>query len=185
MTSFILHELVWSVLESLAYSIYDGLREVSADFYVIADVDGQHSVWDALSMFKISQDTGDVVVGSRFVRGGGMGSLKHYFAANIFNIMLGIINDFKVSDKTGGFAVLPRSIVEMSMANSQFIFRGYGDYFISLSRLLSKFRVKVINFPVFYRLRSSGYSKSNFLKMIVTYSVRSFERLPCDASLGT
>ena len=71
----------------LAYSIYDGLREVSADFYVIADVDGQHSVWDALSMFKISQDTGDVVVGSRFVRGGGMGSLKHYFADNIFLIL--------------------------------------------------------------------------------------------------
>ena len=35
---------------------------------------------------------------------------------------------------------------------------------------MHKKKIKVIENPVFYRIRSSGYSKSNFSKMILTYT---------------
>lgn len=50
------------------------------------------------------------------------------------------------------------------------IFDGYGEYFI---RLLCRTRhkgLRIIEVPVFYKLRPHGQSKSNFLKMIREYT---------------
>lgn len=160
----------------LAFSVLDGIKSVDADFYCIADVDGQHSMWDAFQMFQISRSSSSVVIGSRFIKGGGMGSYKHFISAFIFNFFLSFLNGFKVSDKTGGFAVLPASSIKLILAYSKYVFFGYGDYFIALSKVLALHNIFVKNYPVFYRLRSSGYSKSNFLFMIFSYSCRCFRR---------
>ncbi len=156
----------------LAFSILDGLNLASGRFICVADVDGQHNIFDSFQLYEISKRNNQMVIGSRFKKGGGMGSGSHYIFSFAFNIWLILLTRVSCLDKTGGFFVMPKDLYESKIKNkSKFIFKGYGDYFINLIRFMHKKKINYIEKPVFYRLRSSGYSKSNFNRMIITYSL--------------
>jgi hypothetical protein len=55
------------------------------------------------------------------------------------------------------------------------LFRGYGEYFIRLLYVAWKSGYRLLEVPVFYRLRPHGESKSRFLGMIWTYTVTVFQ----------
>lgn len=157
--------------KGLAASILDGITSSSGNFICVADVDGQHNIFDAFFLYKKAKENSLIAIGSRFKRGGGMGSASHYCVALLFNLWLSIINSVPCLDKTGGFFVFNSFFKnEFLLKYKSLIFNGYGDYFISLTRLIYVNKIKFKEYPVFYRLRSSGYSKSNFPKMIITYS---------------
>lgn len=156
----------------LALSILDGLNMAKGKFICVADVDGQHNIFDAFQLYKISKQENLMVIGSRFKRGGGMGSSSHFVFSFAFNIWLIFLTRVSCLDKTGGFFVIPQQLYRSKIKKiSNIIFSGYGDYFINLIRFMHKKKIKFVEEPVFYRLRSSGYSKSNFSKMIISYTL--------------
>lgn len=155
----------------LANSIRDGIKSTNSNYICVADVDGQHNIFDAINLYENSKKNNQVVIGSRFVKGGGMGSLIHFLVSYLFNIWLILITGVACLDKTGGFFVMPKGISNKFL-NSEFdLFQGYGDYFIRIIRYAYIKRISFREIPVFYRLRSAGYSKSNFTKMIFSYSL--------------
>ena len=156
----------------LAYSILDGLNVAKGNYICIADIDGQHNIFDAFSLYETSRKLGLITIGSRFKKGGAMSSKTHFLCSYVFNLWLIIITRVNCLDKTGGFSVIPRAILKKTiLKRKEYIFKGYGDYFINLSRFLHINKIDFKEIPVFYRLRSSGYSKSNFSLMIIKYTL--------------
>jgi dolichol-phosphate mannosyltransferase len=50
------------------------------------------------------------------------------------------------------------------------IYYGYGDYFIRLLMVAHKRGYRMLEIPVFYRLRMHGHSKTQFLSIFTQYS---------------
>ena len=73
-----------------------------------------------------------------------------------------------MQDNLGGYFAARRSdIVALPMDE---IFFGYGDYFFRLIHFAQKKGLTIIEVPAQYLMRSQGSSKSNFFKMIFTYT---------------
>ena len=72
-----------------------------------------------------------------------------------------------VHDNLSGFFAMKRSKLER--LNFDYIFWGYGDYFIRLIYFAKKQGNVFAELPSFYRDREYGNSKSNFVNMFKTY----------------
>ena len=48
----------------LAYSILDGLNVAKGNYICIADIDGQHNIFDAFSLYETSRKLGLITIGS-------------------------------------------------------------------------------------------------------------------------
>jgi len=151
---------------SLAGSILDGLRAAEYEQVLVMDTDFTHDPKDAGILLSVAPFC-EVSIGSRFVPGGGMESLRHYRASRVFNALIRLVTGNQIRDNLGGFwtAQLP-AISDFLTEN---VFRGYGDYFIRLAFLLQKRGLRSIEVPTIFRSRAHGVSKSNFVVMTLLY----------------
>ena len=156
--------------KGLAFSILSGLEIAKSNYICVADVDGQHNMFDAIRLYNYSKKSRIIAIGSRFLKKGGMHSPYHYFLSYIFNLWLIQIIGVKCLDKTGGFFVMPSNINKIIIRSKQKIFWGYGDYFLRLIRFIYINKIPFCEIPVFYPARTSGSSKSNFFNMIFSYT---------------
>ena len=127
-----IHRNKLKLRRGLAFSIKDGLEASSGNYICVADVDGQHNIFDALNLYEKSKKFNRLVIGSRFIKGGGMGSFNHFLISLIFNLWLIPIISVPCLDKTGGFFVMPNDICQKLITSEYNIFSGYGDYFCLL-----------------------------------------------------
>jgi dolichol-phosphate mannosyltransferase len=74
-----------------------------------------------------------------------------------------------VHDNLSGFFSIYRAKLE-TMDLDQ-IYYGYGDYFIRLLMVAHKRGYRMLEIPVFYRLRLHGHSKTQFLSIFWQYTV--------------
>lgn len=152
----------------LATAILYGIRKAIGDKILVMDTDFNHDPNIIPIMLKKSNDY-DLVIGSRFVKGGGMEDRKRYYYSLIFNKFIQIIINSKIRDNLCGYFLTSREIIQG--LNLDKIFYGYGDYFMRLVFYLQKLNCSFIEIPVFYKLRSYGESKSRFLDMLYSYTV--------------
>ena len=155
----------------LATAIKYGIEHSSGDRLLVMDTDFNHSPGNLPKMVA-SLDEYDLVIGSRFVRGGGMEDRMRYFSSLVFNGFIRLVLRVPVHDNLSGFFAIKRQC--MSVLPAEDIFSGYGEYFIRLVYLAFKKGFKIGEIPVFYTLRKSGESKSHFGSMIVNYSRTTF-----------
>ena len=115
----------------------------------------------------------DLVIASRFIKGGGMQDKARGVFTYIFNLFLKYIIGFPIIDNMSGFYVIKKDIL-FKLPIKQ-IYSGYGEYHLRLVYLAKKQSLKIKEIPVFYPKRKHGKSKSNLLKMFFRYLFVAFK----------
>lgn len=151
----------------LAKSIRAGLEAASGDGVIVMDTDFNH---DPAMLPLIRELLGhfDIVVGSRFVVGGGMEDVFRYYASWAYNIGLRTVLGTRIQDNLSGFFGMRRE--HLPSFDRDAIFYGYGDYFFRLLHEATSLQLRMIEIPVYYRLRPAGESKTRYLKIFTDYT---------------
>lgn len=153
----------------LAKSIRTGIENATAEFILVMDTDFTHRPDEIPLMLHIIEKV-DLVSGSRFCPGGSMDSTAHYVASFAYNLLIRLIIRTQVQDNLGGFWVARTDLIRKLPA--QEIFYGYGDYYFRMLHYLQQSRAHLVEVPAHYTQRAAGTSKSNFLKLLLKYSVQ-------------
>ncbi|HVT19639.1 MAG TPA: glycosyltransferase [Thermoanaerobaculia bacterium] len=151
----------------LASAIHRGLVEARGDTLVVMDSDGNHDPALVPLMARCAEDF-DVVVGSRYVLGGGMLTSKfRYWASFAFNLLIRAVLALRIHDHLSGYLAFRRGVLERLDARA--VFYGYGDYAIRMLWHVVRGGGSVLEIPTVYRFRMGGESKTRFLAYFWTY----------------
>jgi dolichol-phosphate mannosyltransferase len=151
----------------LATAIHRGIAEARGDVLVLMDSDGNHDPALLPLMVRCVQDF-DVVIGSRYVLGGGMlTSQLRYWGSYAFNLLIRVVLRLRIHDSLSGYlAFRPALLRGLDPAT---IFYGYGDFAIRLLYHVVARGARVLELPTVYRFRKGGESKTRFTKYLGTY----------------
>lgn len=152
----------------LATAIKRGVDRCQGDVVIVMDTDFNHDPRMIPQMVELLKYY-DVIIGSRFVMGGGMEEELRYRLSFLYNLFVRIIIRTQVQDNLSGFFAMRRDKL-MALEPGR-IFQGYGEYFIRLLYLAWRKNYKMLEVPVFYVLRRHGKSKSRFLHMLRDYTM--------------
>ena len=151
----------------LASAIRLGIEEARGDLLVLMDSDGNHDPALIPLMVRCAEQF-DVVIGSRYVLGGGMlTSSFRYWASYAFNILIRVVLGLRIHDNLSGYLAFRRSLYARLDADR--IFYGYGDYAIRLLYQVVRQGGRVLEIPTVYRFRKGGESKTRFFAYFWTY----------------
>jgi dolichol-phosphate mannosyltransferase len=155
----------------LATAIRYGIEHSSGETLVFMDTDFNHDPDILPQMIKFLEYY-DIIIGSRFVMAGGMEDRFRQFSSLIYNYGIRLLFQTPVHDNLSGFFSIYRDKL-ISMDLDQ-IYYGYGDYFIRLLMVAHKRDYRMLEIPVFYRLRQHGHSKTQFLSTFIKYTLALF-----------
>jgi dolichol-phosphate mannosyltransferase len=134
---------------------------------VVMDSDSNHDPALIPLMVRCAEDF-DVVVGSRYVLGGGMlTSAFRYWASYAFNILIRVVLALRIHDNLSGYLAFRREVLDR--VDPQAVFYGYGDYAIRFLWMIVRGGGRVLEIPTVYRFRKGGESKTRFLAYFWTY----------------
>lgn len=150
----------------LATAIRKGLEMAVGEVVVVMDTDFNHDPKLVPRLVEKCKKN-DFVVGSRFVKGGGMANKTREWLSYFFNILVRLILGSPVHDNLSGFFAMKRERLEELDFDK--IFWGYGDYFIRLIYLAKLKENTFTEVPSFYNEREYGSSKSQFIRMFRDY----------------
>ena len=151
----------------LAKSIRAGIEKSSGDQILVMDTDFTHDPVEIPKMLHVSQ-VYDIVSGSRFCPGGNMDDTTHYLASLIYNWCMRLLLRTQIQDNLGGYFTIGKKKLFTLPFNN--IFFGYGDYFFRLLYFAGKKGLTIVEIPAQYHNRTKGMSKSNFLKLLLSYT---------------
>jgi dolichol-phosphate mannosyltransferase len=172
---------------SLPMSIYEGIEKSKYEYVMWLDADGSMPAVDIIKLvFNQIKYPESIIIGSRFVEGGGykgatvsknssfMSSLKNIYnsedsilaviLSRYFNILLRNILGVSVKDITSGFIVGKK----IYFNKQPFLNSSYGDYFIHLLKDIDKQNIECREVGYICLTRSYGVSKTgtNYLQLI-------------------
>jgi dolichol-phosphate mannosyltransferase len=151
----------------LASAIHRGIREARGDVVVVMDSDGNHDPALLPLMVRCVEDF-DVVIGSRYVLGGGMLTSRfRYWGSYAFNILIRIVLGLRIHDNLSGYLAFRPALLRG--VDPDAVFYGYGDYAIRLLHRVVGQGGRVLEIPTVYRFRKGGESKTRFLAYFWTY----------------
>ena len=151
----------------LATAIKYGITHSTGDLIVVMDTDFNHDPKMIPQMIHFLEYY-DLVIGSRFVMGGGMEDSRRYYYSLYYNMFVRAMLRMQVQDNLSGFFAIRRpGLLAMDLDK---VFRGYGDYFIRMLYDASKRKYRMLEVPIFYVLRRHGQSKSRFMTMVRQYT---------------
>jgi len=153
----------------LGSAIKTGIDESKGDYIVIMDTDFSHPPEFLKELINtINGSNLDVVIASRYVKGGEMNAERYKFLlSKALNCTLKIILNIKIKDLTGGYFIIKKSL--LNKVNLDNIFKGYGDYFFRLFYKLKKEKYSFREIPFRYERRKYGKSKTKILEMGIKY----------------
>ena len=151
----------------LATALRYGVEHSEGEVLVFMDTDFNHDPAMIPQLIKFLEYY-DVVIGSRFVMRGGMEDSARYAFSFIYNLGLRFLFGTRVWDNLSGFFAIYRETL-LALDLDQ-IFCGYGDYFIRLLVVGWGRGWRMLEIPVFYRLRMHGHSKTQFLSIFTQYT---------------
>ena len=151
----------------LASAIYRGIREAHGDVIVLMDSDGNHDP-ALLPLMVYCVNHFDVVIGSRYVLGGGMLTSRfRYWGSYAFNVLIRTVLALNIHDNLSGYLAFRPALIHG--LDPDRIFYGYGDYAIRLLHHVVRRGGRVLEIPTVYRFRKGGESKTRFLAYFWTY----------------
>ncbi len=165
---------------SLPMSIWDGISQSQYDFVSWLDADGSMPAETLKILIKeLEENPSSVVIGSRFIEGGGykgievfgetsfFNAVKNVYKSNdsvfgmifstLFNKFLKIIFKTDISDITSGFIVASKNNFNKNIFENA----DYGDYFIYLVADLIKNKKEIIEVGYVCETRLNGVSKTS------------------------
>lgn len=158
----------------LAKSILFGIEKSRGQYIIVMDTDFNHDP-HVLPKFLSYKNKYPLIIGSRYIKGGGMEDKTRYFLSMFYNLAVRFILSSPTKDNLSGFFLIKRK--ELENFNLKDIFQGYGDYFIRLLKYANQNNLRIKEIPVYYKNRSFGQSKSRFFHMFFDYSKTVFEVL--------
>lgn len=151
----------------LASAILWGIQRARGDVVVVMDSDGNHDPVLLPLMVRCVEDF-DVVIGSRYVLGGGMLTSRfRYWGSYAFNILIRIVLGLRIHDNLSGYLTFRPALLRGLDAGA--VFYGYGDYAIRLLHHVARHGGRVLEIPTVYRFRKGGESKTRFSAYLWTY----------------
>lgn len=153
----------------LGKSIGEGIRNAKGNIVVGMDADFNHNP-ETIPLLINGLEKADLVVASRFIKGGGMDDKKRFLLTLIFNKFCEIIG-FPKTDNTSGFYAVKRRVLDKIGINN--IYYGYGDYHLRLVYFVKKLKHSIAQVPSYYKERYSGQSKSKMMEMAIKYTQES------------
>ncbi len=151
----------------LATAIAHGIRQAQGDCVAVMDTDFNHDPAMLPQMVRFLEYY-DIIIGSRFVMGGGMEQQWRYNASFLFNLFVRIVLRTQIQDNLCGFFTIRRD--KLLTMDLERIFVGYGDYFMHFLYLAWRAKYTMLEVPTYYILRRHGSSKSRFMHMLVSYT---------------
>ncbi len=152
----------------LATAILYGIEKTSGEIIIVMDTDLNHDPALIPKLLKPLKEK-SMVVGSRFIRGGGMDNYLRYICSKFYNeYFLSLILGSGIHDNLSGYyAIYRKDLIQYARRD---IFSGYGDYFIRLIYSLKRDSFHISEIPCYYKDRQYGTSKSRFVHMLLSYS---------------
>jgi dolichol-phosphate mannosyltransferase len=154
----------------LATAIKFGILHSTGDIIVVMDTDFNHDPRMLPQLIGLLRYY-DMIIGSRFVLGGGMQDKMRYYLSEIYTIWLRFFLGIHIKDKLSGFFSIRKS--KLSEIDIDSVFKGYGDFFIRLLLKAQNNGYRMLEVPTFYQLRNTGESKTNFLSVFMKYTLAS------------
>ena len=151
----------------LASALRYGAEHSDGEVLVFMDTDFNHDPAMIPQLVKFLEYY-DVVIGSRFVMGGGMEDHARYNYSFLYNLFVRVTLRTQIQDNLSGFFAMSRD--KLMLLDLDRIFGGYGEYFIRLLFVSWRKGFRLLEVPVFYVLRRHGTSKSQFFKMLRDYT---------------
>lgn len=164
---------------SLPMAIYDGINKSNYEYVMWLDADGSMPATTIKDLISLqSENLDNVIIGSRFVKGGGYkgiqeigktsffsalanvrqskDSVSGMIASTLFNKLLIFILKSPIKDLTSGFIIGKRQyFLEESFSKSS-----YGEYFVYLMTDLMKKNVNIQELGYICETRIHGESKT-------------------------
>ena len=137
-----------------------------ADYVLQMDADLSHDL-EYIPDFVNELGTVDVVVGSRYVPGGGVEaswSFSRRLLSSLGNLGIRAITGLKVKDATSGFKAFRGSVLG-SMDLSQFRCKGFG-FQAEVAHACQRSDYNVLEYPIVFASRTRGRSKMEFAIMV-------------------
>ncbi len=151
----------------LAKSILEGIRRSSGEIVVVMDTDFNHDPKE-IPKLVAELNRSDLVIGSRYIKGGGMENKLRYWLSFLFNIYVRVILGVSIRDNLSGYFAARRAVLQGLPLEE--IFNGFGEYFMRLVYYTHRKNYKILESPVFYKNRRCGESKSRFFRMFLRYT---------------
>lgn len=122
-------------------SIRDGFRNARADYVLYMDCDSHNPKYIPL-FFKHRKDA-DVIIGSRFIRGGSAEMpFSRWIATGSFNLLLKFLFNWHLSDFTSGYKLYSKKMLDKIDIES----KGFGIHAeVPLKALVLGYRIKEIS----------------------------------------
>jgi dolichol-phosphate mannosyltransferase len=148
--------------EGFRYALSKG-----CDFVVTMDADMQHPP-EKIPELVAETEKGDIAIGSRYVRGGGIvgWSWQRRAISKIANLCSRLLLGLEVKDCTSGFRVYNKRVSEL-IANSDINASSYEFQVITLKYLKDK--AKFVEVPYVFTERKKGESKLKVRDVIVFF----------------
>jgi dolichol-phosphate mannosyltransferase len=143
----------------LSRAVIEGIQATSADFIFVMDGDGQHDETRLQAMYlELSENAADIVVGTRYADGGGIGnwdSKRAWMSAFATKLSATVMRDHKVSDPMSGFFGIQRQVFDKVVRKLS------GEGYKILVDIFASYpgTLKVAEVPYTFRERSFGQSK--------------------------
>jgi dolichol-phosphate mannosyltransferase len=153
--------------KSLAKSVYEGIRKSKYNEVIVLDSDMTHDP-SFIPELVNSIKNHDMVIGSRFVNGGGMENKIHEILSKNYNKFVRKILHIPFKDTTGGYFIAKKDL--LLKFNEENVYYGFGDYFFRLTYFSMKESASIIEIPVNYKERKYGQKKSNYKRLIFVYT---------------
>lgn len=133
-------------------------RETDLRSITMMDADLSHDPAYLPKMLELIE-THDAVIGSRYVRGGGVGGWEWWRMAlsAAGNVYLRLVSKMPLRDITSGFNCMRADLLR-SVDYAHPEAKGYAFQFVLKHRLLSQ-NARVVEIPIFFRNRMEGESK--------------------------
>lgn len=150
----------------LSSAIYHGIKKSSGEIVICMDADFNHHPKYIMSLVnQIHKHS--LVIGSRFIKYGGMDNKIRYYFTFLFNIFLKNVLNFPSTDNMSGFFGINKKSLEKLPLDV--IFQGYGEYHLRMVFFAKQINLKILEIPIYYEKRTYGKSKSNLIKMFIKY----------------
>lgn len=151
------------------HGISEVLKDKSAELIVFMDADGSHGS-EALPKLLEAGKEHDLVIGSRYIRGGGIEKWEwwRFWLSRLGNIYAGIFTRLSIKDLTSGFVCVRADFlkkIDLSRIESS----GYA-FQIDLKYRIICAGARTIEIPIIFHARREGESKIS--RHIVTEGLR-------------
>lgn len=139
------------------------VRASVGDVICVLDADGSHNPSYLPAMVRRLSEV-DIVVGSRYVRGGGTQDyLIRMLLSRLFCKVARALLRVKVNDNMSGFMVAKREVFE------QLHFQPFGYKFVLELLVKSNHKFTIVEHPVVFEKRKMGVSKTGFGQGVKTF----------------